>query len=54
MRKRVFRAWRREIRLRVTYFTIEDNRNYRLGVTAFKALQQWTKMQRTYRQVHNV
>ena len=39
MRKRVFRAWRREIRLRVTYFTIEDDRNYRLGVTAFQALQ---------------
>ena len=46
MRKRVFRAWRREIRLRVAYFAVEDNHSYRLGVTAFKALQRWVNMQR--------
>lgn len=38
-RKRVFRAWRREIRLRVTYFEVEDNHQYLVGVRAFKGLQ---------------
>lgn len=54
MRKRVFRAWRSEIRLRVTYFAVEDNHNYRLGVAAFKALQISVNRQRASKYVHKI